>query len=192
MQDLPRIFVPRRFRDSRGWFSEVFREDRAAASGLPCHFVQENQSYSRRAGTVRGLHFQLPPAAQAKLITVPCGRVLDVIVDLRKGSPTYGKSISVELSADNGKQLYVPVGFAHGFLTLEDDVVIGYKVSAYYDAASDKGIRWNDPDLGIKWPVKSEDAIVSDKDLALPALKDFASPFTYNGHPLDSLTVTEF
>lgn len=189
LKDVPRIFIPKRHHDHRGWFSETFRENRLHELGVSCRFVQENQSSSKGAGTVRGLHFQLPPSAQAKLITVSRGRVLDVIVDIRNGSPTYGRHVSIELSAEGGHQLYIPVGFAHGFITLEDDVVVVYKVSNYYAPAHDKGIRWNDPDIGLSLPVRDTDLIISDKDRNLPLLKEFVSPFSYNGIPLDPLTV---
>ena len=189
--NLPRIIVPKRHVDDRGWFSETFHEQRLRDIGITCRFVQDNQSSSKRAGTLRGLHFQLPPAAQAKLVTVLRGRILDVAVDVRRGSPTFGKHVSTELSAESGRQLYIPVGFAHGFLTLEDDVVVMYKVSDYYAPAHDSGIRWNDPDIAIPWPFKDADIIMSDKDRRLPLLKEFASPFAYDGHPLGPLTVTE-
>jgi dTDP-4-dehydrorhamnose 3,5-epimerase len=189
--DMPRVLIPKRHRDDRGWFSEAFRENRLHELGIHCRFVQENQSFSKRAGTLRGLHFQLPPSAQAKLITVSQGRVLDMIVDVRKGSPTYGKHVSVELSAESGHQLYIPVGFAHGFITLEDDVIIVYRVSDYYAPAYDKGIRWNDPDIAFPWPVREDAIAISDKDRNLPFLKEFASPFSYNGTPLDQLAAVE-
>ena len=147
--NVPRIIVPKRHVDDRGWFSETFHEKRLYDAGITCRFVQDNQSSSKRAGTLRGLHFQLPPAAQAKLVTVVKGRILDVAVDIRRGSPTFGKHVSIELSAESGRQLYIPVGFAHGFLTLEDDVVVMYKVSDYYAPAHDSGICWNDPDIAI-------------------------------------------
>src|SRR5215813_5877808 len=137
--DSPRIIVPKRHVDDRGWFSETYHEQRLRDLGITCRFVQDNQSSSKRAGTLRGLHFQLPPMAQAKLIAVLSGRILDVAVDVRRGSPTYGKHIATELSADGGQQLYIPVGFAHGLLTLEDDVVVMYKVSDYYAPAQDGG-----------------------------------------------------
>ena len=189
---LPRIIVPKRHADDRGWFSETFHEKRLREIGITCRFVQDNQSSSKRAGTLRGLHFQLPPAAQAKLVSVLRGRVLDVAVDVRRGSPTFGKHVSTELSAESGHQLYIPVGFAHGFLTLEDDVVVMYKVSDFYSPAHDGGIRWNDPDIAFPWPIKAADVITSDKDRRLPLLKEFASPFAYDGHPLAPLTVTDF
>jgi dTDP-4-dehydrorhamnose 3,5-epimerase len=185
---LPQSIVPKRHVDDRGWFSEIFHEKRLRDLGIRCRFVQDNQAISRRAGTLRGLHFQLPPAAQAKLVIVLRGRILDVVVDIRSGSPTFGKHVSSELSAENGRQLYIPVGFAHGYLTLQDDVVFMYKVSDYYAPAYDNGIRWNDPDIAIPWPFKHTDIIASDKDRQLPLLKEFASPFAYDGHPLVPLT----
>jgi dTDP-4-dehydrorhamnose 3,5-epimerase len=187
--NLPRIFVPKRHLDDRGWFSEIFHERRLHDLGITCRFVQDNQANSKRAKTLRGLHFQVPPAAQAKLVTVLRGRILDVAVDVRRGSPTYGKFVSAELSAETGRQLYIPAGFAHGYLTLEDDVVLMYKVSDYYAPACDGGIRWSDPELGIPWPFNPADICTSEKDSRLPLLKDFCSPFAYDGHPLTSLTV---
>ena len=168
--------------------AKPFTSSGCADIGITCRFVQDNQSSSKRAGTLRGLHFQLPPAAQAKLVSVLRGRVLDVAVDIRRGSPTFGKHVATELSAESGRQLYIPVGFAHGFLTLEDDVVVMYKVSDYYAPAHDSGIRWNDPEIAIPWPCKDADIIISDKDRRLPLLKEFASPFAYDGHPLAPLT----
>jgi dTDP-4-dehydrorhamnose 3,5-epimerase len=189
---VPRIIVPKRHVDDRGWFSEIFHEKRLRDLGITCRFVQDNQVISRRVGTLRGLHFQLPPAAQAKLVSVLRGRILDVAVDIRSGSPTFGKHVSIELSAENGRQLYIPVGFAHGYLTLQDDAVLMYKVSEYYAPAYDSGICWNDPDIAIPWPCKDGDIITSDKDRRLPVLKEFASPFVYDGHPLVPLTVPNF
>src|SRR5262249_26754966 len=185
---LPQSIVPKRHVDDRGWLSEIFHEKRLRDLGITCRFVQDNQAISGRAGTLRGLHFQLPPAAQAKLVSVLRGRILDVAVDIRSGSPTFGKHVSIELSAENGRQLYIPVGFAHGYLTLEDDVVLTYKVSDYYAPAYDSGICWNDPDIAIPWPFKDADIIASDKDGRLAVLKEFASPFAYDGHPLVPLT----
>jgi dTDP-4-dehydrorhamnose 3,5-epimerase len=190
--DLPQIIVPKRYVDERGWFSETFHEQRLHASGIACRFVQDNQSISRRRGTLRGLHFQLPPAAQAKLVTVLRGRILDVAVDVRRGSPTFGEYVSTELSAESGAQVYIPIGFAHGFLTLEDDVAVMYKTSDYYSPALDSGIRWNDPDVAFPWPLQDADIITSDKDRRLPTLSEFASPFVYNGHPLGPFKVSEF
>jgi dTDP-4-dehydrorhamnose 3,5-epimerase len=189
--DLPRIIAPKRHIDDRGWFSETYHEKRLREAGITCRFVQDNQSSSKRAGTLRGLHFQVPPAAQAKLISVVRGRMLDVAVDVRRGSATFGKHVSIELSADSGLQFYVPVGFAHGFVTLEDDVVVMYKTSDYYSPSHDRGIRWNDPTIAFPWPFKGVDIIVSDKDAGLPFLEQFASPFTYDGCPLAPLTVAD-
>ena len=152
--------------------------------GITCRFVQDNQSGSKRAGTLRGLHFQVPPVAQAKLVSVVRGRILDVAVDVRRGSATFGKHIATELSAESGLQVYVPIGFAHGFVTLEDDVVVMYKASDYYSPAHEGGISWNDPDISVPWPFRDTDITISDKDRRLPLLKEFASPFAYDGHPL--------
>jgi dTDP-4-dehydrorhamnose 3,5-epimerase len=185
--DLPRIITPKRHLDPRGWFSETFHEQRLQDLGVSCRFVQDNQSSSRSAGTLRGLHFQIPPRAQAKLIMVLRGRILDVAVDLRRSSPTYGRYVTIEISADTGQQVYIPVGFAHGFLTLTDDVLVMYKVSDYYAPACDSGIRWDDPDIAIPWPMSAADLIISDKDRRLPRLAEFDSPFAYDGHPLVSL-----
>src|SRR5258708_1914794 len=142
--DLPRIIVPKRHVDDRGWFSETFHEKRLSDVGITCRFVQDNQSSSRRAGTLRGFHFQVPPAAQAKLVSVVRGRILDAAVDIRRGSATFGKYVSTELSAETGLQVYVPVGFAHGFVTLEDDVVVMCKAPDFYSPAHDCGILWTD------------------------------------------------
>ncbi len=147
------------------------------AAGLDVEFVQDNQSLSRPKGTVRGLHFQVPPFAQAKLVRVTRGAVLDIAVDIRKGSPTYGNHIAVELSAEAWNQLYIPEGFAHGFCTLEPDTELLYKVSAPYSRDDDRGIAWNDPDLGIEWPVAEEDAVLSEKDAVQPAFADLPAYF---------------
>jgi len=184
---LPQLITPKRFVDDRGWFSETFQEKRFRDAGIDCHFVQDNQSSSKQAGTLRGFHLQLPPAAQAKLVVVLRGRILDVAIDVRRGSPTFGKHVSIELSSESARQFYVPVGFAHGFITLEDDVLVMYKVSDYYAPALDSGIRWNDPDIAFPWPFKDTDIVTSDKDQRLPFLKQFVSPFDYDGHPLESI-----
>ena len=189
--NLPRLIVPKRHVDDRGWFSEIFHQERLRDIGITCRFVQDNQSSSKHAGTLRGLHFQLPPAAQAKLVTVVNGRILDVAVDIRRGSPTFGKYVSTELSSETGWQLYIPVGFAHGFLTLENDVVVMYKASDYYAPTYESGIRWSDPDIAFPWPLKDANIIISDKDRRLPLLKEFANPFAYDGQPLAPLTVLE-
>ena len=174
----------RRFGDSRGWFSETYAEARYAALGIDLRFVQDNQSYSAFAGTLRGIHFQTPPHAQAKLVRCPRGRIIDYAVDLRKGSPTFGKHAFAELSAENGRQLFVPVGFGHAFVTLEPDTEVAYKVSDVYAAACDGGIAWDDPDLGIDWPLPASGAVLSDKDKVLPRLADFDRPFVYDGVPM--------
>jgi dTDP-4-dehydrorhamnose 3,5-epimerase len=192
--DLPCIIVPKRHVDARGWFAESFQKKRLKDIGISCEFVQDNLTRTLYAGTLRGLHFQLPPAAQAKLVGPVHGRILDVAVDIRRGSPTYGGSISVELSAESGQQLYVPVGFAHGFFTLEDSVLVSYKVSDYYTAELDTGIRWNDPDVAFAWPAPrgGSDIMISDKDRGLPFLRGFSSPFEYDGHPLAAPAVVKF
>ena len=189
--NLPRLIVPKRQVDDRGWFSEIFHQERLRDIGITCRFVQDNQSSSKHTGTLRGLHFQLSPAAQTKLVTVVKGRILDVAVDIRRGSPTFGKYVSTELSSETGCQLYIPVGFAHGFLTLENDVVVMYKASDYYAPTYESGIRWNDPDIAFPWPLKEANIIISDKDRRLPLLKEFASLFAYDGQPLAPLTVLE-
>jgi len=187
LANTPLILVPKRHVDDRGWFCETFRETRLSDIGIPCHFVQENQSYSKSVGTLRGMHFQVPPVAQAKLVAVLLGRILDVAVDLRRNSPTYGNFVSAELSASSGQQMYIPAGFAHGFLTLEDDVTVQYKVSDYYAPKSEIGIRWNDPQVAVPWPMADADIILSDKDRQHPLLKEFSSPFEYDGNPLGPL-----
>jgi dTDP-4-dehydrorhamnose 3,5-epimerase len=177
------LFTPKRHGDQRGWFSETFHSDRFAAH-IPVDFVQDNQSFSRDAGTLRGLHFQLPPYPQAKLVRCLTGSIFDVAVDIRHNSPTYGKWIGVELSAENGKQLYIPVGFAHGLLTLQPDTTVFYKVSNYYSADCDRGIAWNDGDIDIQWPLVSSVPVLSSKDHKQQSLSDFATPFEYDGVPI--------
>ena len=175
------VFEPKRFGDDRGFFSETFsmRAFNEVVPGLT--FVQDNHSLSRDKGVIRGMHFQTPPDAQGKLVRVTAGKVLDVIVDIRKGSPTYGEHVGVELSADNWKQLWVPPGFAHAFCTLEDSTEFLYKVTDFYAPQSDAGIAFDDPDLGIDWPIDTKAAILSEKDRNLPRLKDIESPFTFEG-----------
>ena len=157
----------KRFGDARGFFSETYNERSFRSAGVDCAFVQDNYSLSAEKGTVRGLHFQTPPFAQAKLIRVLRGSVMDVVVDLRRGSTSYGTHVSAELSAANWHQLFIPEGFAHGFCTLEPDTEIAYKVSSYYAPDADAGIVWNDPALGIKWP-DFAGSQVSAKDAVLP------------------------
>lgn len=174
--DGPLILKPRVFTDSRGYFFESFSAQLFSEIGIKADFVQDNQSLSQK-GTVRGLHFQAHPHAQGKLVRVVQGAVLDVVVDIRKGSPTYGKHVDVELTADHKTMFWVPAGFAHGFSTLENNTIFLYKCTNLYNKASEGGIRWNDPSLNINWRV--EEAIVSDKDQLLPMLDSFDSPFTY-------------
>src|SRR5260370_41862066 len=181
---LPRMIMPKRHVDPRGWFSETFHERRLNEAGIVGRFVQDNQSSSKRAGTLRRLHFQVPPAAEAKLVSVLRGRILDVAVDIRCGSPTFGRYVSTELSAESGGQFYIPVGFAHAFIALEDEVLVMYKVTAYYAPEHDRGILWNDPDIAFSWPFKKADILTSDKDGRLPYLRDIESPFAYDVHPL--------
>lgn len=173
------VLKPRRFADARGFFVEIYNQRVFRAAGVTATFVQDNHSYSREPGTVRGLHFQLPPATQAKLVRVTRGRVYDVAVDLRRGSPTYGQWIAEPLSAEGGEQIFLPHGFAHGFCTLDADTEVVYKVDAYYAPALDSGIIWNDPSLNISWPVAPGAAVLSDKDTRLGTFAAFASPFHY-------------
>jgi dTDP-4-dehydrorhamnose 3,5-epimerase len=179
--DIPNVKLlrPQRFRDARGVFCEIYNRQSLSLSGVSVDFVQDNCSVSQEAGTIRGLHFQAPPMAQAKLIMVLKGRVRDVVVDCRKGSPTYGNHMGVELDGENWHQLFVPEGFAHGFCTLEPNTIVLYKVSAPYASELDSGILWNDPDLGIDWPVAADQAVISDKDKQLLRLRDLPSPFSY-------------
>ena len=144
-------------RDHRGFFVRTYDHDELAKQGLVTQWLQESHSFSAKKGTVRGLHFQLPPMAQAKLVSVLRGRILDVIVDARRGSPTFGTYVSGELSAESGWRVYIPIGFAHGFLTLEDDVLVMYKTSDYYAPAHDSGVHWNDPDIAFPWPLNEAD-----------------------------------
>ncbi|HZH12157.1 MAG TPA: dTDP-4-dehydrorhamnose 3,5-epimerase [Microvirga sp.] len=167
-----KILIPKRFSDHRGVFSETYNRQRFFEAGITEEFVQDNYSLSVEAGTVRGLHFQSAPFAQVKLVRVTRGRILDVVVDIRRSSPTYGKHIALELSAEDGWQLLVPAGFAHGFCTLEPNTETQYKVSAYYSATHDHGLAFNDPELGIAWPVEADRAIVSDKDRKQPRLAE--------------------
>ncbi len=170
------IIEPRIFPDDRGFFYESYNQKKYQEAGINASFVQDNQSFSQK-GAVRGLHAQAAPFAQAKLVRVLQGRVLDVAVDIRKNSPTYGQHVSVELSAENKLQFWIPAGFMHGFAVLEDNTVFAYKVDNYYDKASEIGIIWNDPALAIGWGLDERDILLSPKDEALPAFKDFVSPF---------------
>ena len=176
---------PKRFGDDRGWFSEVYSERRFRDYGIDCRFVQDNHSLSARTGTLRGLHFQMPPFAQDKLVRCVRGRIFDVAVDIRRGSPSYGKWIGVELDADKGHELFIPVGYAHGFVTLEPDTEVIYKVSNFYAPECDAGILWNDPEIGVAWPLPDADAPhLSPKDGLNPRLSEFDSPFDCDGQPM--------
>lgn len=175
------ILTPRRFGDDRGFFSEVWNREVLRARGIDIDFVQDNHSLSRPVGTVRGLHFQSPPHAQDKLVRCGAGVVLDVAVDARTGSPTYGKWVGVELSAENGRQLLIPRGFLHGFVTRVPNSELLYKCSDVYAPACDGAVRFDDPDLAIDWGLDPAVAILSDKDRKAQAFADFDSPFTYEG-----------
>lgn len=171
------VLTPRRFADDRGFFTESYNARRFKDAGVAVDFIQDNHSYSAKAGTVRGLHFQAPPFAQSKLVRVLRGAIIDVAVDARKASPTYGQWVSVELSAENGRQIFVPQGFLHGFITLTADTDVAYKVDAYYDKASDGAVRWDDPGLAIDWGPTAGNAVLSAKDAAAQRWADFKSPF---------------
>jgi dTDP-4-dehydrorhamnose 3,5-epimerase len=175
-----KVLTPRRFGDARGFFCESWNRRVLAEHGLDFDFVQDNHSLSAAVNTVRGLHFQAPPHAQTKLVRCGKGRLLDVAVDIRAGSPTYGKWFGIELSFDNGRQLLVPAGFLHGFATREPDTEILYKCTDYYDLSADGALRFDDPDIGVDWGL-SGPAVLSEKDKAAPLLRNFATPFTYEG-----------
>ena len=172
----PKLIVPKRWVDDRGYFAETYSKASYLEHGIDVEFLQDNHSLSRKVGTLRGLHFQVPPHTQGKLVRCGRGAIFDVAVDIRRGSPTYGKWEGFELSAENGHQLYVPVGFAHGFVTLEADSEIVYKCTDYYAPETEGAVRWDS--CGIDWPL-SVDPILSDKDAIAPALADFDSPFVY-------------
>lgn len=171
------ILEPQVFGDHRGWFMESWSERALAAAGLNYTFVQDNHSYSQQKHTLRGIHFQNGQSAQAKLVRCSRGAVLDVAVDLRRGSPTYAKWVGVELSAENKRQFLIPRGFGHAFLTLTDDVEFLYKADNFYDAQADRSIRWNDPQISVDWG--TENPVVSDKDAGAPLLKDSDADFIY-------------
>jgi dTDP-4-dehydrorhamnose 3,5-epimerase len=174
-----KLLRPQRHVDNRGFFSEAYSKRAYAEVGITTEFVQDNHSLSRRKGVVRGLHFQAPPFAQAKLLRVLRGSIYDVVVDIRVNSPTFGRHIATVLSAEDWNQIFIPAGFAHGFCTLLPETEILYKVDNYYSPAHDGGIRWNDPALDIAWPVAEQDAELSDKDRALPFLRETEERFTY-------------
>jgi dTDP-4-dehydrorhamnose 3,5-epimerase len=173
------LITPPKFGDSRGFFSETWSAAKLAAQGFTEHFVQDNQSLSAQAGTVRGLHCQVAPSVQGKLVRVIRGAIWDVAVDIRKGSPTYGQYAAAILSAENWAQLWIPGGFLHGFCTTAPDTEVIYKVTADYDKAAERAVIWNDPDLALPWPVEAADAVLSEKDKILPRLADCDNCFTY-------------
>ena len=173
-----KILTPRRFGDARGFFCESWNKARMAEAGLDYDFVQDNHSMSAAVGTLRGLHFQAPPHAQGKLVRCGRGALFDVVVDIRKGSPTYGQWIGQELSFENGRQLWIPAGFAHGFVTLLPDTEICYKCTEYYAPESDGAVRWDS--CGVDWPLDT-DPVLSAKDAAAPPLAEFDSPFVWDG-----------
>ena len=178
-----RIITPRRFTDSRGFFSEVWRQDAMGDCGINVAFVQENHALSRAVGTIRGMHFQTGNSAQAKLIRCPRGSILDVAVDIRRGSPTFGRHVAIILSADNWKQAYIPAGFAHGYCTLEPETEVMYKATAYYDPPSERGLAWDDPNVAVAWPVEVEKAVLAAKDRTYPRLADLPDFFPFSHYP---------
>jgi dTDP-4-dehydrorhamnose 3,5-epimerase len=185
------LIVPRYFADARGWFVETWTRQRYADLGITTDFCQDNHSLSRQAGTIRGLHYQSVPFAQAKLVRCLRGRIFDVAVDIRRDSPTFGAWTGAELTAEKGEQLFIPSGYAHGFLTLEDDTEVAYKVDAYYAPEADGGIAWNDSTIGIDWPLEGRAPLLSDKDKKLPMLEDANIDFPYDGEPLQPLNLSK-
>ncbi len=173
------IIQPKRHGDARGFFSETFKQEALVDAGIKLDWIQDNHSFSSQRGVVRGLHFQTKPFAQAKLLRVTRGSILDVAVDIRLGSPTYGQHVAVELSADNWRQLLIPVGFAHGFCTLTEETEVIYKVTARYAPEAEGGFMWNDIGLGIDWPINAQEALLSERDKLWPAFADFTSPFQF-------------
>lgn len=175
-----KLIVPPIYRDARGFFSETFNSAALSAAGISENFVQDNQSLSRAKGVIRGLHYQVAPSAQGKLVRVVRGAIFDVAVDIRRGSPHFGQHVAVTLSAENWSQLWVPVGFAHGYCTLEPDTEVIYKVTDFYAPECDRGIAFDDPALGIAWPVPAERATLSDKDRKQPPFAALDTPFSYS------------
>jgi dTDP-4-dehydrorhamnose 3,5-epimerase len=174
-----KLVIPRIHRDARGFFSETYSRQVMSSAGIATEFVQDNHSLSAEVGTLRGLHFQVPPRAQGKLVRVTRGSVFDVAVDIRVGSPTFGQHVSAVLSAENWTQIWVPAGFAHGYCTLEPNTEVIYKVTDYYTPDCDRGLKWDDAALGIKWPVDPDNVKLSDKDRRQPALKEMAPAFVF-------------
>lgn len=172
-----KLIIPPRFRDPRGFFSETWNQSRFADAGIPGPFVQDNHAVSTEAGVLRGLHCQVGPNAQGKLVRCVKGAIYDVAVDARQGSPTFGHYVGAEISADNWMQIWVPAGFLHGYCTLTAETEVIYKVTGAYDKAAERGVIWNDPDIGIKWPVAADRVMLSDKDKVLPRLRDLPALF---------------
>ena len=181
--DIPDVLLitPQKFKDSRGYFTETYQATDFAELGIRCSFVQDSQALSIPSNTVRGLHFQRPPMSQAKLVRVLRGRIFDAVVDIRRGSPTYGRWCAATITAEGGEQLFVPHGFAHAYCTLEPNTEVFYKVDNLYSKECDGGVLWNDPTIGISWPVAEQDAIMSEKDRNLPLLVNFNTPFQAHG-----------
>lgn len=184
---LPKLIRTRRFGDARGWFGESYNAARMREAGIADTFVQDNHSFSAPCGTLRGLHFQTPPHAQAKLVRCVAGAIFDVAVDCRHGSPTRGRWVAATLSAAGGEQLYVPIGFAHGFLTLTENAQVLYKASDFYAPQSEGAVLWDDPALGIAWPLDGVQPMLSDKDAAAPGWDALTTDFAYAGDPLGAL-----
>lgn len=178
-----RIILPHRHCDERGFFSEIWREDALREAGITAAFVQENHALSRAIGTLRGLHFQIGAAVQAKLVRCTRGSIFDVAVDIRRGSPTFRHHVAVILSAENWKQLYIPCGFAHGYCTLEPETEVLYKVTTYFDPAAERGLAWDDPEIAIAWPLDRQTVIMSDKDRGFPRLGELSPYFSYKDFP---------
>ena len=176
-----KIITPKKFGDNRGFFSETYNHRDWIEAGIDLTFVQDNHSRSAEQGTLRGLHYQIAPMAQGKLVRVARGAILDVAVDLRSGSPTFGQHVSEVITAANWKQVLVPIGFAHGYVTLEPDTEVLYKTTDFYSVEHERGISWNDPDLAIDWTIGKRQAILSEKDLALPLLSQVTDLFEYLG-----------
>ncbi|MBA5723735.1 dTDP-4-dehydrorhamnose 3,5-epimerase [Candidatus Liberibacter sp.] len=188
-----RVLKAKKIKDNRGWFSESYNDRALRDIGIDDVFVQENHSFSSSIGTVRGLHFQKPPRSQAKLVRCIVGRVFDVVVDIRKNSPTWSHWVGLELSARNHLQIYVPVGFAHGFMTLEPNTEVIYKVTNFYSKEYESGIFWKDVSIGIEWPrLENIFPNLSEKDMLLSRLQELDSPFDYNGMPLFPLDLNQY
>ncbi|GBQ05153.1 dTDP-4-dehydrorhamnose 3,5-epimerase [Saccharibacter floricola] len=175
------LITPRRFEDNRGFFSETYNQNTLKEIGITVPFVQDNQSLSRQKGVVRGLHCQLEPYAQGKLIRATRGAIWDVAVDARTGSPTYGKWAGAELSAENWSQLWVPPGFLHGFVTLEENTEVQYKCTSFYNKDSERSVKWDCAEIGIEWPISADEAVLSEKDLASPSFSAAQGWFSYKG-----------